>query len=381
MFNKKLMSAASRIAETLKENDKLRCTLGHLRSGMGNIDTILSSLTQLSTSIQRQEQELATLRASLAGSGNNLTPAMDISERILKTHAEIQSLLATKSPLGDSNTDGIGYSLSSDTASIHSSNKWNSFSSSSSPDMMQPLGRARSHSQSVSSPVPNYFLQLREKLSQLHADNRSIFDLIKHGQDNLDARRNDVSRLREKLFSLLANINVSVKIMHESHDQLVLLNQHTLSVEQMTSIEFLEHEVENWQDKVFACEIALKDIETRMQEDYESYNRRFSQLMSQILDLKEENSSKRDKLIGREYSVLHVYYSCSGSTTTHVIVCMIYMYIHVYTTMYMYMTCVYVYLCNVHFLFFIYFFIFACTFMYMSAFINYCVLFHLSYSK
>lgn len=302
MFNKKLMSAASRIAETLKENDKLRCTLGHLRSGIGNIDTIISSLTQLSTSIQRQEQELATLRASLAGSGNNLTPAVEISERILKTHAELQAVLALRQPsMKDSNeVGGSGHSLSSDAASTRSSQFL--LTGTTPSDMVPPIGRARSHSQSVSSPVPTYVLQIREKLSQLYADNRSIFDLIKHGQVNLDARQNDVSRLRDKLFSLLANINVSVKIMHESHDQLVSLNQQTLSVEQLTSIEFLEHEVENWQDKVFACEIALKDIETRMQEDYESHNQRFSQLMSQILDLKEENSTKRDKLIGKGIS-------------------------------------------------------------------------------
>ena len=322
MFNRKLMNAASRIAETLKENDGLRQTLGHLQNGLSSIDTLLSGLNQLSSEIQRQEQELATLRASLAGSGSNLIPAMEISERVLKTHGEIQSLLASRMPeeptshsvsLGRSISSGAGVlppvlqQFSTEYISSLGVNNHNG-------DKVLPLSRIRSHSQSQSmTSVPTFILQLREKMSQLHADNMSVYDLVKHGQESLEARQNDVSRLRDELLALLSNINVSVKVMKESCDQLHALNQQTLSVEQVTSIEFLEHEVENWQDKVFACEMALKDIETRMQEDYESHNQRFSQLMSQILDLKEENSSKRDKLLGMlQYDIIiffNLYYN------------------------------------------------------------------------
>ncbi len=305
MFNRKLMNAASRFAETLKENDALRHTLGHLQNGLGSIDTLLSGLNQLSTDIQRQEQELATLRASLAGSGSNLIPAMEISERVLKTQVEIQLLLSSR--MQDEQTShslSLGRSVSSGPGALPPvlqlfSNEYISSLGVTGGDKAIPPGRIRSQSQSISSSVPTFILQLREKMSQLHADNMSVYDLIKHGQENLEARQNDVSRLRDKMLTLLLNIGISVKVLRESHDQLhTALNQQTLPVEQVTSIEFLEREVENWQDKVFACEIALKDIETRMQEDYESHNQRFSQLMSQILDLKEENSSKRDKLLG-----------------------------------------------------------------------------------
>ncbi len=301
MFNKKLMAAASRIAETLKENDQLRCTLEHLQGGLGTMDGLLVGLNQLSADIQRQEQELSILRATLAGSCSNLVPAMEISKRILNTHSEIQSIL-TMSRTSEETSPSlpVGRTVSSSGSLPPVLKQFSSeyISSIGGNSDKIPAGRSRSHSQSQSmaSPLPTYILQLREKMSQLYADNLSISDLVKHGQENLEVRQNDVSRLRDKLLSLLSNISVSVKTIQESRDQLQALNQQTLS--QMTTIQFLEHEVENWQDKVFACEIALKDIETRMQEDYESHNQRFSQLMSQILDLKEENSSKRDKLLG-----------------------------------------------------------------------------------
>ena len=301
MFNKKLMTAASRIAETLKENDKLRCTLDNLHGGLGTMDSLLAGLNQLSADIQRQEQELATLRATLAGSGSNLIPAMEISKRILNTHSEIQSILTVSRTSEEASpSQPVGRTVSSSGTLPPVLKQFSSeyISSIGGNNDKIPAGRSRSHSQSQSmaTPLPIYVLQLREKMSQIHADNLSISDLVKHGQESLEARQNDVSRLRDKLLSLLSNISISVKTIQESRDQLLALNQQTLP--QMTSIEFLEHEVENWQDKVFACEIALKDIETRMQEDYESHNQRFSQLMSQILDLKEENSSKRDKLLG-----------------------------------------------------------------------------------
>ena len=300
------MDSASKMAETLKENDKLRLALSHLQSGLSNVENLLSELNKLSLQIQRQEQELATLRATLAGSGANLMPAMERSEHILQTHREIQAILASRIPedaagrsLSPNSLLPLGQSALPPVLQQFPPEYISSLQGSNSVEKMS-AGRVRSLSQSQSSSsIPNFIVQLREKLSQLFADNLSICDLVKHGQENLEGRQNDVTLLRDMLLTLLSSICTSKKAMQESHDQLCALNKQSLSREQLTSIEFLEREVENWQDKVFACEMALKDIETRMQEDYESHNRRFSLLMSQILDLKEEVSSKQDKLLGK----------------------------------------------------------------------------------
>ena len=142
--------------------------------------------------------------------------------------------------------------------------------------------------------------EVREKISQVFADNLSISDLIKHFQENLSNHHSEISTLQTQLVSYQSEVKQCMKLLEEGNDALTSLWQQELPPEQLNSILILESQVENWQDKVYARDMALKDIDTQVKEDYEAHNRRIALLTSQILDLKEENSLKADGLLSKD---------------------------------------------------------------------------------
>lgn len=122
----------------------------------------------------------------------------------------------------------------------------------------------------------------------------------------LGTRHVEVVSLQKNLASFQSEIRITLRSLEESHENLTSLWEQELPPEQLNSILVLKHQVETWQDKVIARDMALKDIDLQMKEDYEAHNRRFSLLKGQILDLKEEMSMNADALLAKDQYIHEV---------------------------------------------------------------------------
>ena len=307
MFTRKLVDADAKIAATAKENDQLQYKLSFIPESLKAIEQFKHSLTLLETQVHTQEENLAGLKANLTGSGGSLSPVGEILERVLKKHDDIQTLLSTRSSEEVSGrTAALGRSASSNYGSLppvlqqFSPEYISSLQGNSSTTSGTGRARSNSQSQAVNPISTNFVFQIREKVSQLHADNLSISDLVKHVQDNLSSRYSEVARLQESLLTFERELKQCLKTLDESHDNLKLLWQREMPLEQLNSIIILERQVENWQDKVYARDMALRDIDAQMKEDYEKHNRRFSLLKSQVLELKEEVAMNSGALLTKD---------------------------------------------------------------------------------
>lgn len=307
MFTRKLVDADAKIAATAKENDQLQYKLSFIPESLKAIEQFKHTLMLLETQVHTQEENLAGLKANLTGSGGSLNPVGEILERVLKKHDDIQTLLSTRSSEEVSGrAAGLGRSASSGYASLppvlqqFSPEYISSLQGNSSTTSGTGRARSSSQSQAVNPISTNFVFQIREKVSQLHADNLSISDLVKHVQDNLSSRYSEVARLQESLLTFERELKQCLKTLDESHDNLTLLWQREMPLEQLNSIVILERQVENWQDKVYARDMALRDIDAQMKEDYEKHNRRFSLLKSQVLELKEEVAMNSGALLTKD---------------------------------------------------------------------------------
>jgi chromosome segregation ATPase len=316
MFTRKLVDADGKIASTVKENDILRHKLNFIPEALKLVEKFCQTLMTLSTQIQSQEESLVGLKASLLGSGSTLSPISEIMERVLKNHNDIQSLVSAKTPdeqppsrstssFNRHTPTNAPYSALPPVLQHFSPEYISSLQGATSPTNPSPTHlnsghrtRSQSHSH-VSNPVSSMY-EVREKISQIFADNLSIKNLIKHFQENLSLRHSEVGKLQGNLFSYQSELKQHLKFLEETHNALMLLWQQELPSEQLNSIQVLENQVETWQDKVYARDMALKDIELQMKEDYESHNKLFLLLKSQLLDQKDENSMQADTLRSKD---------------------------------------------------------------------------------
>lgn len=306
-FTRKLMDADARIASTTKDNDMLRHKLNYIQESLKCIEKFNETLSVLATQVQSQEESLVSLKANLSGSGNTLSPIVEIMERVLKNHNDIQTLLSSQLSEESSRPPSVqrhsstGHSTLPPVLQQFSREYISSLQGTTSPTHSGP-GRVRSQSHSQGTPptLSNQNYEVREKISQIFADNLSISNLIKHFQENLNSHHSEVCKLQSQLVSYQSELKQCVKVLDDAHNNLTLLWQQELPPEQLNAILILESQVENWQDKVYARDMALKDIDMQMKEDYESHNRRFSLLKSQVLDLKEEISINADALLAKD---------------------------------------------------------------------------------
>lgn len=90
IFTRKLMCSDATISSTAKENDTLRLKLNIIPDSIKIIKSFNGIIAELAAAVQEQEDDLVSLRTSLSGAGISLSPAGDILERVLKTHADMQ---------------------------------------------------------------------------------------------------------------------------------------------------------------------------------------------------------------------------------------------------------------------------------------------------
>ena len=305
-FTRKQAMADLTIAEAMKENDRLRHKLTTIQQSLTTVEQLTVSLDQLSSCLQSQG-DTVWLHSAMATPGGDLTPLEGTLGHMLQTMEDLQLLLSAQC---SHDVGGQAATLPhSATPTDHSL-----------PPVLKQLppgilsnfqGSHTRVSRSLStSSSPNVLLQLKEKIPQLHSDSLSISGIIKERKERASQRDEEVLQLRERMASLQLELKTATTQMCNAQSILSHLQQTDLSPEQLSSISLLEKQVEKWQDKVIARDEALKDIDARMREDYESHDQTFSQLKSQLLALREELSYKRDALLAKDQFIHEVNERC-----------------------------------------------------------------------
>ena len=283
MFTRKLMNADATIASTAKDNDALQHKLSLVPEFLRGVKTFSESLSSLSSLVQTQEEELVSLKTSLSSATGILSPASDIMERVLKCHAQIQEILpsrpaeeATPPQRGPTPPTRLGSTNALPPVFQQLPLEYISSLEGGTSGVVSPIPmRARSHSQSAGEGGMGgaFVHQIREKLSSLYADSLSIKDLLKHLQESLGSKQLEFSSLQKSFTTFQNELKSSLRVLEETGEALSSLWQRELPSEQLNSIIILKHQVETWQDKVLARDMALKDIDLQMKEDYEAHNR------------------------------------------------------------------------------------------------------------
>ena len=283
MFTRKLMNADATIASTAKDNDALQHKLSLVPEFLRGVKTFSESLSSLSSIVQTQEEELVSLKTSLSSATGILSPASDIMERVLKCHTQIQEILPSR-PAEEATPPQRGLTPPTRLGSTNALPpvfqqlplEYISSLEGGTSGVVSPIPmRARSHSQSAGEGGMGgaFVHQIREKLSSLYADSLSIKDLLKHLQESLGSKQLEFSSLQKSFTTFQNELKSSLRVLEETGEALSSLWQRELPSEQLNSIIILKHQVETWQDKVLARDMALKDIDLQMKEDYEAHNR------------------------------------------------------------------------------------------------------------
>ena len=271
-FTRKQMIADQKISDAIKENDRFRHKLSALQQGLESMEQLEQSLRSACLS-----DHLSTL--SVDGGA--------AIQRLLQVSAELQIMVSSEQ------SDVSGGEARSTTPTI--------------PPLLAQLPSDVFHSshprvarsQSASS---SGLVLLKEKLSQLHSCSATIAATIQQNKDT--------THQRDKLLSLLKE---TVTQLHITHGLLSHLQQSDISSEQLNSISLLEKQVEKWQDKVIARDMALKDIDAQMRMDYESHDHTFGQLKSQLLSLREELSTKIDTVHAKDQYIQEMEGRCHST--------------------------------------------------------------------
>lgn len=240
-FTAKQMMADSRTAEAAKENDRLRHKLAAVQNGLVSMEQLYTSLQETSSALQSKE-DLLTQQVLPTPPGG-----------LVFLEEAIDQLVQVEQDLSTAQTNGGDHKES--TAAV--------------------IKTLRTYTQSIS--------QRKEQIERHHGAATQLTALL--------------AALHHEMVS-------TAQQLQETHRLLSHLNQSDLPPEKLSSIEFLKKQVAMWQDKVIVRDLALKDIEAQMRIDYESHDKTFSQLKSQLkgqlIDLRQELSFKTEALVVKD---------------------------------------------------------------------------------
>lgn len=299
---KKLMVADHKIVETVKENDKLRQKLLQIHSGVASEQkdgpvSLSHSLQELSKSLRTETAAVHSLRTGLTGSREELQQLELAHQRVMTLQTELQSLLPTQTsleasprPLGISRTSSIGSAL---------------------PPVLTSLPReyvSRLQGRPKSPPYGSHpaSLELRDKLMQLRGASASLSESLKQHQRVLAGKEADLSSLHERFAAMEGRLEQVVRREAEIQESVASVQEFELRPEQLQAIAVLRKQVEFLQDQVIDRDMALQDIELQMRKDYESHDKKFAQLKSQVLELREQLSAKDDQIRTRDQYIQHI---------------------------------------------------------------------------
>ena len=292
---KKLMAADLKIVEAVKENDKLRQRLSSIRSSFESQQAQRANIEDLTRSLKRETELLHKMKESLSSSREDLKHLEVNQRKVLALHSEIQQLLASQTPQvasGRSATWSRG-------AVPGSSQTLPKVLQSLPPGYVSSLQGSSSFSQARSnamSPLHVSSFELQGKLSQLHVINSGLADRWKQQAVLLQERESEAGVLEERFTALKAKLERLAKENEELQESVASIQDSELKPEQLQVISTLQKQIETLQDQVIDRDMALQDIELQMKKDYEMHDRNFASLKTQVLEFREQLSTK-DNLI------------------------------------------------------------------------------------
>ena len=282
---KKRMATDLRMIEMVKENDKLR---QKIKSG---VETQKSEGLALQESLKADCDVLHGLETSLAVSKEEVLHVEAGQQRVLELQSEIQQVLsvqATQEVIVKQATLSRSASAAAQLPVLPPVLK------ALSPEYLSSLQGSSSRPRS---PSLSSILEIREKLSQLNTINVGLAESLKsHGRLLLE-REGEVKAIHEHFD---ARLDHAAKRNQELQEMVSTTPDLELRPDQLQSIAVLQKQIETLQDQVIDRDVALQDIELQMRTDYETHDRRYASLKSQVLDLREQLSANDDLLRAKD---------------------------------------------------------------------------------
>ena len=284
-LTKKLMAADLKIAETMKENDKLRQKLGRITSVLDSHTEQASSLDVLAKQLRSEFQLLQQMKTSLSASRSELEKLEASVDRAQAIHTDIQQMTSVQQESGrrsatpTRSASPVSLTLPPVLKSLppgYLSNLQGTPSLSISPQL--------------------YNTGLHDRISELSDVNASLSQTLKEHQSTVVVGEKDVELLQQRFATLEMRLSEAVKRNTLLCESVSSAHEFELRPEQLQVVMLLQKQIENLQDQVIDRDVALQDIDLQMKKDYEMHDKKFANLKSQVLELREQLSSKGDML-------------------------------------------------------------------------------------
>ena len=363
-LTKQLMAADSKIVETVRENDKLRqrlvtvqAALGgggeggdHTQSGSG-LETGLLAL------LKSESEVLKELRASVVSSCEEIEKLEVGQQRIEALQREIQLGLssADETPPPSPREGGGGASIASSSSQgsvgggrgvpavfkslpegyisnlqgqrgkeqaskFASSSKANlsssvkASSSSPSPKPFSTSSRATNSTKlppsSSPSPSPSVALrsaEFRHKVSEMGSLAAGFSEALQAQRGTLKQREADLTSLQERLAETEARLRPSLEVCGAESGGRKEAGS-GIRVSQLQAV--MQKQIEQLQDQVIDRDSALSDIETQMKADFELHHKKFAQMKSQVLELREQLSTSSEQIRSKDQYIQKIEERC-----------------------------------------------------------------------
>ena len=141
---------------------------------------------------------------------------------------------------------------------------------------------------------------LHPKVSELHTHHSTLtaeiqgkLVTLQHGEEVLEA-------VRVHITSLTFVLQRAWSREREVQEAVAKVKDLDLPPGQLQLVQLLEKKITSLEDQVYDREAALQDINLQMAEDYKTHNQKFTTLMSQIKDLREQLLSCNSRLKAKE---------------------------------------------------------------------------------
>ena len=133
--------------------------------------------------------------------------------------------------------------------------------------------------------------ELHPKMAELRAHQSTLAAEIQGKLATFQRGEEEVEALRGRVVTLTSALQKAGSREREVHEVVAKVKDLDLPPGQLQQVQLLEKKVATLEDQVYDRDAALQEINQQMKEDYKMYNQKFTSLMSQIKDLREQLAS------------------------------------------------------------------------------------------
>ena len=281
-LTKKLMAADSKIVKTVEENDRLKQKLSKIQTTLNSQNSDTESLL---SSLKNESEVLQELSKSLSVSNKELEKLESFHQTIESLQQEIQltyPVKETESPMSppQRNVPAVFKSLPAGYIS----------------NLQGHRGSMKLESRSASFSGINPDLQ--KKLSEMSSATAIFGEGFRQHKISMRQKDEEMRSFHERLVTLEGKFRSESERSRSLQNVLTGKQGLDLSGEQLQSI--MQKQIEKLQDQVLDRDSALSDIETQMKSDFEMHHKKFAQMKSQVIELREQLSSMTDVLRSKD---------------------------------------------------------------------------------